>query len=115
MPVFVMEPCKGGVLANLPKRAERLLRAFAPDASPASWAIRFAAGLAGVSMVLSGMSTQEQVRENTAVLTEFVPLSDAELWILDEVVSVLHEEREIPCTACRYCEKVCPNRIKNTD
>ncbi|HJK78375.1 MAG TPA: aldo/keto reductase [Methanocorpusculum sp.] len=115
MPVFVMEPCKGGVLANLPKRAERLLRAFAPDASPASWAIRFAAGLAGVSMVLSGMSTQEQVRENTSVLTEFVPLSDAELRILDEVVSVLHEEREIPCTACRYCEEVCPNRIAIPD
>ena len=115
IPVFVMEPCKGGVLANLPEKAERLLKSFAPDATAASWAVRFAAGLPGVSRVLSGMSTVEQVLDNTSYMAEFVPLGEEELRILDEVVSILQEEREISCTACRYCEEVCPKQIAIPD
>ena len=113
--IFVMEPCKGGVLANLPEKAEQLLKSFAPGASPASWAIRFAAGLPGVSRVLSGMSTVEQVLDNTSYMAEFVPLGEEELRILDEVVSILQEEREISCTVCRYCEEVCPMNIAISD
>ena len=115
IPVFVMEPCKGGVLARLPEKAARLLCSFSPDASPASWALRFAAGLPGVAMVLSGMTTPEEIRENTSVLQKFVPLSAQEQDVLDTVVAILQEERAIPCTACRYCEDVCPKRIAIPD
>lgn len=110
-PVIVMEPVKGGTLANLPKEAEDLLRSYNPDATPASYALRFAASLDNVFMVLSGMSNLEQVQENTALMKDFKPLTKEEYDLLDQVVEIIHRSIEIPCTSCGYCMEVCPQNI----
>lgn len=110
-PVIVMEPVKGGTLASIPAEAEALLRAYNPDASPASYALRFAASLDNVFMVLSGMSTLEQVLENTAVMSDMKPLCKEEYALLEQVVEIILKKTEIPCTACGYCMEVCPKSI----
>jgi len=106
--IIVMEPVKGGTLANLPERAEALMRAYVPDASPASWAIRFAAGLEGVVMVLSGMSNYDQLCDNIGYMGDFKPLNEQELEIIRQVRNILYETTTIPCTACSYCTEGCP-------
>ena len=112
-PVFVMEPVKGGTLAKIPAKAEKLLREVHPDWSPASWALRFAASLPGVQIVLSGMSTLEQVQENTAFMKDMAPLTDEEVDLLQKVAAMIRETIAIPCTGCRYCveESTCPKGI----
>ena len=112
-PVFVMEPVKGGTLANIPEKAEKMLRAAHPDWSPASWALRFAASLPGVQIVLSGMSTLKQVEENTAFMKDMGPLTEDEVNLLQQVASMIRETIAIPCTGCRYCveESICPKGI----
>lgn len=110
-PVVVMEPVKGGTLANLPKEAEELLRAYDPKATPASYALRFAAGLDNVMMVLSGMNNLEQVRENTKLMADPKPLSDGEKKLLGEVTEIINRSMAVPCTACGYCMEVCPKNI----
>ena len=112
-PVFVMEPVKGGTLAVIPAEAENKLRDVHPDWSPASWALRFAASLPGVQVVLSGMSTIEQVEENTKLIGNMEPLTDGELSLLQDVASLIRENIAIPCTGCRYCveESTCPKDI----
>lgn len=110
-PVVVMEPVKGGTLANLPKEAEELLRAHNPKATPASYALRFAAGLDNVMMVLSGMNTLEQVRENTRLMDDPKPLSEQEKNLLSEVVEIINRSMAVPCTSCGYCMEVCPKNI----
>ena len=82
--MIIMEPVKGGMLAKVPKEAEMLMKEANPDASPASWAIRFAAGLDGVLTVLSGMSTLEQVEDNVSFMKDFHPLNDREKEIVTE-------------------------------
>ena len=109
--VLVMEPVKGGNLANLPEEADRLLKAAHPDWSQASWAIRFAASLPGVYRVLSGMSTLQQVEDNTAYMQDFVPLTDAENELCLKAGAIVKSNTAIPCTACRYCEDNCPQNI----
>ena len=110
--VVVMEPVKGGTLAKLPKKAEDVLKALHPDWSAASWAIRFVASLENVMVVLSGMSTPEQMDDNTAYMKEFEPLTEKEKQVLlGEVVDSIHEAAKIPCTACRYCVEGCPMNI----
>ena len=110
--VVVMEPVKGGTLAKLPKKAEDVLKALHPDWSAASWAIRFVASLENVMVVLSGMSTPEQMDDNTAYMKEFEPLTEKEKQVLlGEVVDIIHEAAKIPCTACRYCVEGCPMNI----
>ena len=110
--VVVMEPVKGGTLAKLPKKAEDVLKALHPDWSAASWAIRFVASLENVMVVLSGMSTPEQMDDNTAYMKEFEPLTEKEKQVLlGEVVDSIHESAKIPCTACRYCVEGCPMNI----
>lgn len=110
--VVVMEPVKGGTLAKLPKKAEDVLKALHPDWSAASWAIRFVASLENVMVVLSGMSTPEQIDDNTAYMKEFEPLTEKEKqMLLGEVVDSIHEAAKIPCTACRYCVEGCPMNI----
>lgn len=111
MPIIVMEPVKGGALAKLPPDIEKLLKAENPDASPASWAIRYAASLPGVEMVLSGMSTIEQMEDNLTFMKEFIPLSDKEQAVVAAVREELNKLPIIPCTTCDYCAKVCPNNI----
>lgn len=110
-PVLVMEPVKGGLLAGLPGDAAMLLKEAAPGMSAASWAIRYAASLENVCMVLSGMSTPEQVKDNLSYMTDFTPLSDSEMKVLAQAAEIIRSKETIPCTACRYCVESCPKKI----
>ena len=112
MPVIVMEPVKGGTLVNLPEEAAKLFRDYDPNASIASWAIRFAASQKNVVKVLSGMNTVEQVLDNTAVLGDFKPLNEEELAIIRRAVAIINGDIAIPCTGCEYCVEGCPQDIK---
>ncbi len=110
-PVVVMEPVKGGTLANLPQAAAELLKKHNPEASAASYALRFAAGLDNVFMVLSGMGSIEQMLDNTKVMANPAPISDTEKELLEKVTDIINRSVEIPCTACGYCMEVCPKDI----
>lgn len=110
-PVFVMEPLKGGALVNLPPEAEALLREANPDRTPAEWALKFCASLPGVEMVLSGMSSLEQVRQNTAIMADPTPLTDDEMALLHRVGDLIRSNIVVPCTGCNYCTVKCPKNI----
>lgn len=114
-PVMVMEPVKGGLLSSLPRPAEALLKAADSDASPASWAIRFAASLDNVCMVLSGMSTPEQMADNLRFMSHFKPITAEEQALLKQVVDIIHAKTAVACTACRYCVDGCPQQIPIPD
>jgi len=109
--VVIMEPVKGGTLAQLPESADALLKAANPNASAASWAVRFAASLDGVLTVLSGMSNLEQMEDNLSYMKEFKPLTDDERGVLSQVVDTLRSIETIPCTRCHYCTPGCPMEI----
>ncbi len=113
-PVIVMEPVKGGALADPPEQARQVLDDLG-GGSPASYAIRFAAGFEGIDMILSGMSSLEQMEENIRLMTDFQPLSEKELAALDQVRDIFHSLGLIPCTACRYCVDGCPKKISIPD
>ena len=113
-PVIVMEPVKGGNLVNLPEEGKAVLDAL-HGGSPASYAIRFAAGFPGIMMVLSGMSDMDQVRDNIAFMKDFQPLNDQELAAVGRVREIFLSKNLIPCTACRYCTDGCPQRIAIPD
>ncbi len=110
-PMVVMEPVKGGFLANLSPEVTRELDALRPGLSPAGWALTFAATLPGVGMVLSGMNGMEQMEDNTAVFRGLQPLSEAEQAALCGVRERILSQPTIQCTACRYCTKGCPMGI----
>lgn len=109
--IIVMEPVKGGILAELPDEAEMLLRSIAPQATPASWAVRYAASLEGVEMVLSGMSNLAQMEDNLSYMENFAPLNEAEAQAIERVRGILEERALIPCTECGYCLAGCPEGI----
>ena len=112
-PVVVMEPVKGGLLANPPEAARNILTTAEPDASPASWAIRYAASLENVMVVLSGMSNDEQMRDNLSYMNvkDFRPLSETERKVLNHAMEAIKGLDTIPCTGCHYCTSGCPANI----
>lgn len=113
-PVIVMEPVRGGNLVNLPKEAKDILDSL-NGGSPASYAIRFAAGFDGMMMVLSGMSNMEQMNDNISFMKDFKPLNEDELEAIKKVTEIFRSENLIPCTACRYCIAGCPKNISIPD
>ena len=113
-PVIVMEPVKGGSLVNLPEEAKKVLEDL-HGGSPASYAIRFAAGFPGIRMVLSGMSDMEQMLDNTSFMADFQPLDEKEMAAIRKVREIFRTKDMIPCTACRYCIDGCPQHISIPD
>lgn len=111
VPVVIMEPIKGGQLANPPAPIPEILTAANPDMSVASWAIRFAASLDGVITVLSGMSTLEQMDDNLSYMRDFKPLDEHEQAVLVSAMKALSEIDQVKCTACHYCTGGCPQQI----
>ena len=111
-PIVVMEPVKGGKLANPIPEVRELFEKANPNASPASWAIRFAASLDGVRTVLSGMSNIDQMRDNLSFMRDFQPLSEEERAVIRQAQEILGGLPSIPCTGCGYCLEGCPQEIK---
>ena len=110
-PVVVMEPVKGGTLADMPEEAADVLRRQDPAMSLASWAIRFAASLDNVMVVLSGMSDLAQMKDNTSYMTDFTPLTEAEKEACFKAAAIINSQTAIPCTGCSYCTEGCPQQI----
>ena len=113
-PVLVMEPVKGGNLVNLPEEAKAVLENL-HGGSPASYAIRFAAGFPGMMMVLSGMSSLQQMQDNISFMQDFKPLNEQEMEAIRQVQEIFKTKNLIPCTACRYCTDGCPQHISIPD
>lgn len=113
-PVIVMEPVKGGNLVNLPENAKAIFEEL-QGGSPASYAIRFAAGFEGIRMVLSGMSDMAQMEDNISYMKDFQLLSDRELAAVHRVQEIFKSMNLIPCTSCRYCVAGCPKQISIPD
>lgn len=111
IPVIVMEPVRGGKLADIPKDAEKLFKNINCDASAASWAIKFVANLPNVVTILSGMNSIEQLQDNINTLTDFKPLTDSELQACFNAASIMNKKDVIPCTGCDYCAD-CPKGVK---
>ena len=109
--VIVMEPVKGGTLANLTSDARGYFDKIDPKASSASYAIRYAASLDNVFMVLSGMSNLDQLLDNVSYMKDFKPLSSEEYKAIEKVVDSLKNASTIACTGCKYCEENCPQSI----
>lgn len=111
LPLIVMEPVRGGALANLCDEANAILKEARPDKSIASWAIRFAASNDNILTVLSGMSNEEQVKDNIATMTDFEKITESDAVALDKAAKIFKEYFSVPCTKCRYCTKDCPQGI----
>ena len=113
--IVVMEPVKGGALAKPPAEVQKILKDADPDASLASWAIRFAASLDGILTVLSGMSNLDQMRDNLSYMRDFRPLNEDEQAVIRAAQEAIGKIEHIPCTACHYCTEGCPQGIPIPD
>ena len=109
--VLVMEPLKGGALINLPEDAKEMLKQRDPDASIASWGLRFAASLDAVKIVNSGMNRMSDMIDNVETFTDFKPLSEEEFKFLEEVSKTVRSKIAVACSYCKYCVEHCPNDI----
>ena len=110
-PVIVMEPVKGGTLAKVPEEAEKVLRGLDAKMSVPSWAVRFAASLPNVMVVLSGMSNIAQMEDNLSYMEEFKPLTEEEKAACFRAADIINSQITIPCTGCSYCTEGCPQKI----
>lgn len=112
-PAIIMEPVKGGNLVRLPEDAQKIIDELHSSASNASYAIRFAASFPHNRVVLSGMSSLEQMKDNVSFMENFEPLNDEEMAAVKKVCDVFNAKNMIPCTSCRYCieESSCPKKI----
>ena len=110
-PVVIMEPIKGGMLANPPETVAEVFKNAEPDSSVASWAVRFAASLEGVITVLSGMSSVDQMKDNLSYMKGFQGLNTEQQAVIAKAQEELKKIPLIPCTTCNYCAKVCPMNI----
>ena len=114
IPLIIMEPIKGGTLANLPPEARAPLTALRPDASDASWALRWVGSHKNVHVILSGMSAEDQLADNLATFDAFAPLTAPETAAVEQAAAVLHSRIKIGCTGCRYCMP-CPMGVDIPD
>ena len=112
--VIVMEPVKGGALVNLPAEAVAEFQKIG-DATPVSYALRYAASYPEVFMVLSGMGNMDMMQSNIDTMYPFVPLSEEEFATTDRVREIIRKYNQIPCTKCKYCAEVCPKEIPIAD
>lgn len=115
IPIIVMEPVRGGMLANMAPEIEARFKTHRPEKSVASWALRFAGSLPGMMTILSGMSNMEQIEDNISTFSNFEPLTEEELKIINEVTEELLGMPQIGCTACKYCCDGCPKKISIPD
>ena len=109
--ILVMEPVKGGALAKVPEEVEKLYKEYNPDLSIASWAIRYAASLEGVTTVYSGMSNFDQMKDNISFMEDFKPINNEEMELITKSVDIINESIAIPCTQCNYCLENCDENI----
>lgn len=112
LPIVVMEPIKGGLLAEPPQEVGGLFATYEPHKSPAAWALEFAASLPGVEVVLSGMSNVEQMRENILIMQDAAPLTKEHLTVIETARKLLDEMSLIRCTSCGYCLGSCPQGVR---
>lgn len=115
IPVWVMEPVRGGKLARLDAKYAEMLKKLRPDAEPVEWAFRFLQSIPEVKVTLSGMSNFEQLKQNITFYEEQKPLSDKELAVLDGIAAEIIGKSTVPCTACRYCTEHCPKGLPIPD
>lgn len=111
IPVWVMEPVRGGKLANLPGKHSAALKALRPEASDAEWAFRFLQSVPEIKVTLSGMSSFEQLKENISVYEEAKPLNEKEMSALEAIAAETISAGTVPCTACHYCTTHCPREL----
>ena len=111
LPVVTMETVKGGLLSRISPEAQKVYKDYDPSLSVSSWAVRFAASLPNVRIVLSGMTTPEQLADNTSYMKDFKPLNDEEKGLIEKVTEIIQSENAIPCTGCSYCTDGCPMNI----
>lgn len=109
IPIWVMEPLRGGKLANLPEKFTEKLSALRPGVSSVEWSFRYLQSFENLPVVLSGMSNMEQLKDNIAIFNEEKPLSTAETYTLYDIAKEL--TNTVPCTACRYCTDACPMEL----
>ena len=108
IPIWIMEPVRGGKLAKLEDKYEEKLKSLRPDESIPAWAFRFLQSVKGVTTILSGMGSEEMLDDNVKTLSEDKPLNEEELKVLSDIAGEMIGRKALPCTACRYCTSYCP-------